>query len=149
MTMTLPTNAEGQPEFQSVLVTLDPKLADRSDGHVVQKFVGSTQTPEGSLDALFRYYGEERVRDMESTKQILAYGFDKMSVYAYITRTGIIECCMSVELFAYISENIANNSILLTVAVINDILAEQIELVKSKQTEIPPLLLLDLTPPQE
>lgn len=79
-----PKNSKGDPEFASVVLTLDHLLfADAHD--VVQKFVYSTKDAEGTLLALIDYYKESQIKLLPSTLDLLVQGRmnPEGSIYLY------------------------------------------------------------------
>lgn len=79
-----PRNGNGDPEFGSVVLTLDHMLY-RHPFHVVQKMVFSTQDSEEALLGLMEYYHEDHVKLMPSTLDLLVRGRGNQegSIYIY------------------------------------------------------------------
>lgn len=65
-----PVNAMGQPEFASVILTMDHML-ERDSFHCSQKAVYSTERPDEALVSLFDYYREEELIRRSITREIL------------------------------------------------------------------------------
>jgi hypothetical protein len=142
-----PSNANGDPEFASVLVTLDPKFISRGDHHVVQKMVYSTQMPEETVLSLFKYYGEAEFAQRPDIVEILGNGFLKPAVYVYTTRLGVMEICLGTGVLRTIIERIGRGSALLGIAgLIEQIVSPMLEQTKAARGgEIPPLFMAQLS----
>jgi len=72
-------------EFGSVILTID-HTSTREDGHVVQKFVASTEGVLETMLALFNYYGEAHLLNSAATLRLFA-AFDREPFSAFIYRT--------------------------------------------------------------
>lgn len=144
--MTLPTNIDGVAEFASALITLD-HLAAQGGDHVIQKMVYSTQYPEESLLALFEYYNEPHINDMESTREIISRGFNSNAVYVYVTRHGIVQMVMGTATLRLLIDraNFGEASMLTTVAALVGLVGSALETSKEKAGEYPPLTLLEFS----
>lgn len=62
---------EGEPEYSSILITLDAKLANLPGPLVVQKMVLGSESPAQALINLLDYYGQKELANRESTFELL------------------------------------------------------------------------------
>jgi len=140
---TLPLNADGNPEYDSILIQIDGRIPQRGVHHI-DKLVASTQAPEETLDKLFTYYKEEYIREMETTADIIGRGFNSYSVYLYINKAGVASLVLSSDTFNYLvqNESIGNGSSLMAVDCLKGCLSELVSKWATLGNEIPPLSLM-------
>lgn len=88
----LPKNAQGDPEYASIVLTLDGSPPHDGE-HIIQKSVKSTQTPEESVVALFHYYNEGALSLRGDHLDMLHKGAQTDTVYMYTppTKRGIVQ----------------------------------------------------------
>ncbi len=142
-----PSNINGDPEFASVLVTLDPNFNNRRDHHVVQKMVYSTQLPEETVPSLFSYYGEPDLARRADIVEMLGRGFGQMSIYVYTTKRGVMEICLGTNSLALIIQRMGKGSSLLGLQALTEkVVGPMLEQVKrAKGGQIPPLFMVQLS----
>jgi hypothetical protein len=101
-----PTNENGTPEYQSVIITLDHLSAGREGNpHIHNKFVFSTQDEVEALLALFAYYGESTLGLNARTVKVMGEMFTKdYPVLAYQTTTNT-ELVLAMDTFIELINN--------------------------------------------
>ncbi len=85
-------------DFKTIQTVFEPRRLGHPD-HTVQKFTMSTEVPEAALIALTKYYGEAHLMEAKAHREMIAQGFGKPSVYAYVTKTGRVEVVMGEDAF--------------------------------------------------
>lgn len=159
-------NSNGDPEFSSVLLTLDHLLYAHPI-HVVQKMVYSTMDVEGTLLALLDYYKEPQVKLLPTTLDLLVQGRSNPegTIYVYTVpvtnlpatpgripsgqpNTGAVkvEVVMSTPAFYDLinSPDIGKGSSLLAVNWIVEAVTGFLEGIKKAKGAFPPLSLFQL-----
>lgn len=158
-------NANGDPEFASVLLTLDHLLYAHPI-HVVQKMVYSTMDVEGTLLALLDYYQEPQVKLLPSTLDLLVQGRSNPEGTIYIYTVPVtnlpatpgrvpsgqpngavkVEVVMSTPAFYDLinSQDVGKGSSLMAVNWIVEAVSGFLEGIKKTKGAFPPLSLFQL-----
>lgn len=116
-----PTNINGDPEFASILITIDHAFNAKKEGlighHVIQKAVYSTQLATETLWSLFDYYGDEKVQRASSTVEIIGRAYNRDAVFIYTTPNGLTQILMGTNTLDYLREHdkFGGGSFLMTV----------------------------------
>lgn len=149
-------NAKGQPEYASIILTLD-HLMENTSGHVNTKMVLSTEDVETALHSLWEYYGEtSSILSMKSTlDQMVEYRMaPDRGIFLYVTKDvtdrfgGLrLEVVMSTDLFSALSmhPNFGDGSEFVLIQKLTEQFAQVLAVVnKSRGGEFPPLTFLGL-----
>jgi hypothetical protein len=145
----LPQNAAGEPEFASLILTID-HLTLRPGRHIHQKLVLSTQTAIAALSALADYYGQhDQVKHSEDFLEIVAASgraSDPVFVYTtpenvqIITSTPTWDGLVQSPAFGRTSSLVASQKLLELVAKVSAEAAER------NRGGIPRLFMFELSP---
>lgn len=94
MTDTAPAAA-----FHTVLLTIDHSTSPRPNGHLIQKFVGSTEDLVTSMYSLLEYYEELHLLQPATLRQFQEAYVSKYPAFIYRTRENV-QVVMSAETFS-------------------------------------------------
>lgn len=145
-----PRNAADEPEFASIILTLDavsnnPQLGD----HVVQKFVLSTQDSVEALSNVAGYFGEPDLLSRPANARLLMEAGRRTNpVFVYLTpRAGTTQIITSTPTWDMLVQHpsFGRTSALVTSEKMQQVIAQHISNVASYAGGFPELHLLDFS----
>lgn len=153
-----PRNNRNQPEFGSVVITLD-HLLDSDDFHVKQKVTYSTEQAHQALHSLFHYYKDPRqdITNSEATFEVMLALRNNpdtsMALYFVPAETRDRKGGLIVQVVASMlalqrcvnAKSMGDGSALLGMNALVNAVQDLAGMAMKKMGAIPPLMLLDLS----
>lgn len=145
-----PQNEMGQPEFASVIITVDSISLQAEGDDVTQKLVLSTQDTLTALSKNTAYFGEPNLLSQPANLQTVAGASKNPNpVFVYVTpREGVIQIILGTPTWDMIVQHPAfgNSSCLLASERLQQVIANQLGLLAEMTGGFPKLLALNLSP---
>lgn len=93
---------ETQAEFATVILTIDHSTAPRKNGHLIQKFVTSTEDLVTSMFSLLEYYEETHLIQPATIRQFNLADQSEFPAFVYRTRENI-QVVMNADTFVMLA----------------------------------------------
>lgn len=95
-----PKNEDGNPDFASILLTIDASLIRPGTPEVVQKMVLSTESSLAAVSSLLIYYGQHSISHTTTFMEMIqASGREKNPVFVYLPENGITQIVLDLDLW--------------------------------------------------